>query len=383
MKELCKIISGEITKDKILNNIKKATLDVLEQKKKVFFCGKMPWIVDMYDDLCDWFGKGVEIRFVDIEKEESTIHLSELPAILDEESVCVICSRAYCEQYYEVLKDFKNVIYYPCFLLATQIKNSNKYGYTYADIVESVSNVIDNAKIYQELLDNLEDEESKNLLCRIILFRLSFDLSLTEGVKSKEVQYWDKNVYRFTNSDIIVDAGGFTGDSLNVFYETWGEQCKEYHLFEPTKSVHEAERYAETIPINVITHNCGLYDYNGAISFALRDGASGQPSSVSQVDKDGEVSISIMRLDSVLKESPTFVKMDIEGSELMALDGSEGIISDHTSFAICAYHKINDIIEIYQWLKKHGNYCFYMRAENNNLMTEFVLFGIAKGSTRE
>lgn len=62
---------------------------------------------------------------------------------------------------------------------------------------------------------------------------------------------------------------------------------------------------------------------------------------------------------------------------MAALEGGEGVFDDKTSFVICAYHKINDIIDIYNWLKQKGNYHYYMRAERNNLMVDFVIYAIS------
>ena len=99
---------------------------------------------------------------------------------------------------------------------------------------------------------------------------------------------------------------------------------------------------------------------------------------MSQIDYEGEVKISVSKLSSILKHAPSFIKMDVEGSEMEVLKGAEGLVDASTSYAICAYHKVNDIVDIYQWLKERGTYKYYMRAESNNLMVDFVLFAIAK-----
>ncbi len=64
--------------------------------------------------------------------------------------------------------------------------------------------------------------------------------------------------------------------------------------------------------------------------------------------EDGDISIEVRRLDDILGNRPvTFIKMDIEGSELAALRGAERIIrQQRPKLAICVYHKPEDMWEI-------------------------------------
>lgn len=272
------------------------------------------------------------------------------------------------------------MIFYPSWLLFAEEKIapallSDKYGYSSNSVRNMIHNVVENAAAYIEIMDTLSDEESRNLLSLIVLFRTGFSLELTKGIKTKQVHYWDDGIYRFSDKDIIIDGGGFTGDSLKTFAES-GHICKEYHLFEPTEAIVQAEEIARGVSFRTVLHRAGLYNRDGELKFALRAGSNG-PEGVSAVDEDGESSIPVVRLDSILGEEPTFVKLDVEGSELAVLDGGKHIFGKNTSFAVCAYHKLNDIIDIYNWLKANGNYQYYMRAERDNLMIDFVLYAIS------
>ena len=61
----------------------------------------------------------------------------------------------------------------------------------------------------------------------------------------------------------------------------------------------------------------------------------------------------VVTLDKMLEDKKvTFIKMDIEGSELKALHGAKNIIRDQQpTLAICLYHKPEDIFQIPIYLK--------------------------------
>lgn len=74
----------------------------------------------------------------------------------------------------------------------------------------------------------------------------------------------------------------------------------------------------------------------------------------------GDVDTSInARLDSLLcNENINFIKMDIEGMELKALQGAEQILlQNNVKLAVCVYHNQNDNEEITNWLEQRGYKC--------------------------
>ena len=59
------------------------------------------------------------------------------------------------------------------------------------------------------------------------------------------------------------------------------------------------------------------------------------------------IKIEVCSIDNVIDDKVTFIKMDIEGSELEALKGAEKTVRSHKpKLAICLYHKIEDFWEI-------------------------------------
>ena len=75
------------------------------------------------------------------------------------------------------------------------------------------------------------------------------------------------------------------------------------------------------------------------------------------------VRISVKSIDNLNVDNVSFIKMDIEGSELNALKGAEKtILRDKPKLAICIYHSNDDMLCIAEYI--HAlvpDYTFYVR----------------------
>ena len=78
-------------------------------------------------------------------------------------------------------------------------------------------------------------------------------------------------------------------------------------------------------------------------------------------------------------EKVSFIKMDIEGAELDALEGGRKIIGSYLpKLAICIYHKPEDLWKIPLFIKNNWNdYKIYIR-HHTELMTETVCYAVRR-----
>lgn len=160
------------------------------------------------------------------------------------------------------------------------------------------------------------------------------------------------------NKEIFVDGGCYDGSTSVHFWE-WCHGNGEVYAFEPDKKNYmkcKQKFESHAIPYNLF--NNGLWNENSILKFNETANMS------SAILEEGNSLIEVVSLDSVMKDIvPTFIKMDIEGTELNALRGAKNIIeSRKPKLAICVYHKDEDIIEVPNLiLQLNEEYTLYLR----------------------
>ncbi len=88
-----------------------------------------------------------------------------------------------------------------------------------------------------------------------------------------------------------------------------------------------------------------------------------------------------LELDLAYKEPITFLKMDIEGSEINALLGAkEHVVNDKPRLAVCTYHNYSHLWQAMQTIRQlRPDYRFYLRfygKEGSVTESEHVLYAI-------
>lgn len=125
---------------------------------------------------------------------------------------------------------------------------------------------------------------------------------------------------------------------------------------------------------NVECLNCGVWDKKDILHFK----ATGDTGA--NISDSGDIEIKVDAIDNFVGDSKIdFIKMDIEGSELAALEGAKKTIEKFRPvLTICAYHKKEDLITLPQFINSlNCNYKFYLRHHQYSL-NELVLYAIPK-----
>ena len=230
----------------------------------------------------------------------------------------------------------------------------------------------ENQSVFGRLRAELCDESSKTALDDFI------DQKLT-GVYRKPFsdhpQFFDKDIMEFSGHEVYVDCGAYDGDTVTGFIENLERGgvffYRKIYAFEADPKNVDAMRKNLEGYDNVSIIAKGVYDSTGVLRFAT-EGTIG-----SRISDEG-TEIEVTSIDETVKdEEVTFIKMDIEGSELMALKGAEKTIRRcRPKLAICVYHRVEDLTTIPQYIKSlNPDYKLYFRKYWPNAL-EAVLYAV-------
>ena len=138
-------------------------------------------------------------------------------------------------------------------------------------------------------------------------------------------------------------TGGYIGDTLLDLAAFWGRNWKKVYSWEPDEKnrKHLVQICKEQKYQNVEIIPYGLWNERTELHFNQRGIGS-------KISESGTKVIVVDTIDNVCgNDRVTFIKLDIEGSEVEALRGAERIIRrDRPRLAISIYHKPEDYFEI-------------------------------------
>lgn len=189
-------------------------------------------------------------------------------------------------------------------------------------------------------------------------------------------QYFENDLFTPSEHEVFVDGGAYDLETTQDFISWCGGKFDAIYAFEP-----DPKNYAKCMSIrnkndelirkcHII--NAGLWSESTCLHFS---NDANEKSKISQV---GEMMIVATNIDTVLSGKPaTFIKLDVEGSELEALKGAKDTITKHKPrIAVCIYHKDEDIIDIPLYiLSLNPEYKFFIR-HYSTWFSETVLYAL-------
>lgn len=259
-----------------------------------------------------------ELEIVKIEELRLDLeHLLILIAVFDDTAYDIV---------YQQLRDFG--------FRVEQLMNSK-------NIVErlTVSYLEQNMEKYRKVYALLEDDYSRKVYLNRVK-KAYLDQDISQIVSNSEEIYFDKEIL-LTEEEVFVDCGGFDGDTALRFVNRTNGKFKKIIIFEPEKSKEKLIK-KNLISYNYDFYGCGLWSSDAILKFDARGDCA------SSVYAFGNEEINVKTLDgAIYEDAPTYIKMDIEGSELEALKGCRRIIKSYRpKLAISIYHKPEDLFEI-------------------------------------
>lgn len=225
-----------------------------------------------------------------------------------------------------------------------------------------------NLNHYDWIFNNLADLTSKETLNKIINFRISKNLFFMKDFKDlQHRQYFEPFLKLQKTGETFVDVGCYDGFTSIEFIK----RCPNYksiHIFEPEPNNMKIVKKKLSKYNNIFYHPYGASNKNQSLKFKSAGSAS-------IISNQGNISINVKKIDELIKNSCSFIKMDIEGGEIPAIKGASKIIRRfNPRLAISVYHKVNDLWKIpKEILKINSNYKIYLRHYTEGF-TETVMF---------
>lgn len=204
----------------------------------------------------------------------------------------------------------------------------------------------------------LADERSKEIMFTLVKNWFDFDVDAAgyEGIFTND-QYYPTDIIQLSGREAFVDVGAYNGDTALDFIKKTNNQFDSIFAFElDKKNFKEMEsavdKLAAPVKSKIKLYNFGLLDEEKEVFYET--GGSGMQSTFINVINAASDCGKTVRLNNILKnEKVTFIKMDIEGSEVKALSGAEEIIKKQKpKLAICVYHKPEHLWEVPLYIKK-------------------------------
>lgn len=211
-----------------------------------------------------------------------------------------------------------------------------------------------NASRLERLRNALADETSRELLDNIVSFRTGNGHWYLPP--PAPCQYFPSDLPVWPGKLRLIDCGAYTGDTVQALMSA-GYEIEAVATFEP--SLDNYQVLVENLKgLDAVNFPCGVSGSNSRSSFDPTSGTGGH-----LVESGGEL-VFCVRLDDALPGfAPNLIKMDIEGEELVALQGAETILrQSRPGLAIAVYHRAEHLWSIFECLQEFDlGYRFYLR----------------------
>ncbi len=225
---------------------------------------------------------------------------------------------------------------------------------------------------YQTLNDRLADDRSRQVLDAVIGFRRTLDPSVLQPVVTANDFYAPEGLFEFADDEVYVDGGSYDGDSIRSFIDRTHGQFADIYAFEPDPVTFAKLKANFRDEPRVHPIHAGLYSHGGSLKF--RDDASRGAIFAA----DGEIEMPVTKIDDVLSDRRvTYIKMNIEGAEIDALQGGRKAIGRwRPRLALSVYHRASDLWRIPQLvLELSPDYELYLRQHDGGII-ETVLYAL-------
>jgi FkbM family methyltransferase len=213
--------------------------------------------------------------------------------------------------------------------------------------IDAPERLAENAEQIRHCFSLLADEQSRQELCDQIAWRYWMEPEYLPLPPNQHELYFPSDLVTESETEVLVDCGAFDGDSIRSFTRR-GQSFLHLYALEPDAAnlsgLHASlSKSPEEIREKVTIWPFALGDKDEQVYFVETHDVSSKVSTSSE-----GIAIESRKLDSLpWTHRPTYIKMDIEGSEPVALaGGAELLKTELPVLAICLYHRTEHLWQI-------------------------------------
>lgn len=166
--------------------------------------------------------------------------------------------------------------------------------------------------------------------------------------------------------DVTVDVGA----NLGLYTRELSRLSAKVHSFEPTKGMADVLR--RTSARNVTVHEVALSDADGFADLHIPRAGQNLTHSLASLEPTAVAGLEVVasrvplaRLDAVVRETVSFVKVDVEGHEINVLKGARGLIERCRPVFLVESenrHRENATASLFDFFRKQDYAGYFLRA---------------------
>jgi FkbM family methyltransferase len=250
------------------------------------------------------------------------------------------------------------------------VQNSDRFDYAYSKLYDNESKDVMLKILKHRLTYNIQGVKTALAPVRETLREPNLKLPVLKDLNDNDYCPWDiffreqyiiPGLFEVKAGDVIIDGGGYIGDTAAFFSQLAGNDGIIYSFeAHPLCFNKLSENIANNNISNVLCIQKALGKQTGKLMFS--DDAHG-----STIRSDGTLEVDVLSIDEFVNQSDinrvSLIKLDIEGSEDDAINGARNTIKKFKpKLAVSVYHKMDDYYNLMELISEIDNsYKFAMR----------------------
>lgn len=202
----------------------------------------------------------------------------------------------------------------------------------------------------------MADEESKEVFKNMCYFEYTGELKYLYAMESSKDDAF--KILNLNSEEDYLDLGAYRGDTIDEFLKY---TCNHYHsitALEPEPKTFKKLVEAKGDLENTTLLNKAVWNFDTELEFRADMGRG------SLIKNNGGLLAETVSIDSLAEDTKfTYIKMDVEGVEFVALSGGMTLMAEHKpKLNIACYHRCCDIYRLPAVIHRaNPDYKIYMR----------------------